>query len=656
MKKDLTDHLEMKPYCGSEEQRNKVTLAPYNDIQIPDTPSQNPSTRSESRSSCLVHSCNHLKWLVISGFGLFSDLYDLAVIDLVKNIMQLEYSRSNTDISFVTSMALAGTLVGTIFFGCLADYFGRKIICIITAFLMIVGAIGSAFSYPVGDLNIYYILGLWRFVLGVGIGGEYPLSALLAKETVGSSQSGSSLNRACSMMVLGTITAPLVILSCLLCGASNDFTWRFALGFGAFPTGIAFWLRWRMCETAQFTKSRQNQKGKEALLCVKHNHLKASCLLVKVYWRPLSTVAVSWFLYETVSYGLGLFNGTITADMGLGSSIQSQTFNVLYVNLLALPGTLIGLLFMDSWGRKVMQLIGFGGISVIFLVIAISYQYLSDSRPIILLLLYGISKSFEQLALFPIFASSAEMFPTMIRGICHGSASAAGKLGAVVGSSGFPSLQALVNLPGTFYVCCILMSIACLWTIFTFPYYNSQMLTRMMDLDDYRIMGVLYPFLRLPADPFNVCCEGHFAREITDVTTASCNSQDLKIVSSASDRRSSLHRPTSAIGVFKSKMTEGHLLRLNSFNKGSFSKASPENHRRVSTLGSEFGTSTSPSSFRISSYETVHTPSLPPPHEVSAPVSEQEAHSATHEEPGIFYFEQHFSSIDDIPASRNLGS
>jgi MFS family permease len=60
-------------------------------------------------------------------------------------------------------------------FGFLADIFGRKWMFLTTTALMIVGSIGSACTFQNDTFSIYQQMAVWRFFLGVGCGGEYPL-------------------------------------------------------------------------------------------------------------------------------------------------------------------------------------------------------------------------------------------------------------------------------------------------------------------------------------------------------------------------------------------------------------------------------------------------------------------------------------------------
>jgi len=80
-------------------------------------------------------------------------------------------------------MALWGAVIGQLFFGVFADFVGRRRIFIITLVLITVGALGSAASVDTPAFSVYQQLAIWRFILGVGVGGEYPLSAAITSET-----------------------------------------------------------------------------------------------------------------------------------------------------------------------------------------------------------------------------------------------------------------------------------------------------------------------------------------------------------------------------------------------------------------------------------------------------------------------------------------
>lgn len=118
----------------------------------------------------------HRRAVLISGMGFFTDAYDLFVIGTVAAIVTAQWHLSTTETSWVTGAALLGAVVGAFVFGRIADVLGRKSVYALVAAIMIVGALASAFSPSFACLITA------RFVLGLGIGGDYPVSAVLMSE------------------------------------------------------------------------------------------------------------------------------------------------------------------------------------------------------------------------------------------------------------------------------------------------------------------------------------------------------------------------------------------------------------------------------------------------------------------------------------------
>ena len=147
-----------------------------------------PASSSSSSSPSQLSS-----WfrILIIGIGFLIDSYDIFIINLSKNILQNLYPATIQEISLISSASFIGAIIGQLFFGSIADQIGRRIIFICTLSLVIIGSIGSATatayysssasSYTLG--NIYIQLAFWRFLLGLGVGGEYPLSATVSAES-----------------------------------------------------------------------------------------------------------------------------------------------------------------------------------------------------------------------------------------------------------------------------------------------------------------------------------------------------------------------------------------------------------------------------------------------------------------------------------------
>ncbi len=75
--------------------------------------------------------------------------------------------------------------------GSLADIVGRQKIFVATAVLISLGSLGSACALDTPQLTIYGQLCCWRFFLGAGVGGEYPLAATVTSESSSAGSRGS---------------------------------------------------------------------------------------------------------------------------------------------------------------------------------------------------------------------------------------------------------------------------------------------------------------------------------------------------------------------------------------------------------------------------------------------------------------------------------
>ena len=146
----------------------------------------------------------HRRTVIISGVGFFTDAYDLFVIGTVAALVAAQWHLSTLQTSWVTGAAILGAFVGAFIFGRIADVLGRKKVYVTVAVIMIVGAVASAFAPG------FIFLVIARFVLGLGIGGDYPVSAVLMSEYSNRQDRGRLVGLVFSMQALGLIVGPLV--------------------------------------------------------------------------------------------------------------------------------------------------------------------------------------------------------------------------------------------------------------------------------------------------------------------------------------------------------------------------------------------------------------------------------------------------------------
>jgi len=173
--------------------------------------------------------------VVISGMGFFTDAYDLFIIGVVLKLLKTEWHISPFEMAIVGATALVSAAIGSAVFGRIADVFGRKYIYGFEVLVLGAGAIASAFS-P----SIWWLVA-FRFILGLGIGGDYPVSATIASEFAGKKTRGLMISSVFAMQGIGLIVGPLLAIALLAVKVPQDLVWRILLGAGAIPPLAVFW-------------------------------------------------------------------------------------------------------------------------------------------------------------------------------------------------------------------------------------------------------------------------------------------------------------------------------------------------------------------------------------------------------------------------------
>ena len=188
----------------------------------------------------------HLRAVLASGMGFFTDAYDLFVIGIASALITKDWHLSPGKLALLNSTMLFAAFIGAFVFGRFADVIGRKRVYWIVAAIMIVGALGSALSLS------FWVLIAFRFVLGFGVGGDYPVSAVMVSEYANRKDRGKLVGMVFGTQALGLIVGPLIALALLGSGASDDVTWRILLALGAVPAAAVIYLRCRMPESPRY--------------------------------------------------------------------------------------------------------------------------------------------------------------------------------------------------------------------------------------------------------------------------------------------------------------------------------------------------------------------------------------------------------------------
>ena len=439
----------------------------------------------------------HFKAIVIAGMGFFTDAYDLFCISLVTKLLGRIYYFENDPkrpgslppnvAAAVNGVAFCGTLSGQIFFGWLGDKMGRKKVYGITLVLMVICSIASGLSFGSSANGTIATLCFFRFWLGFGIGGDYPLSATIMSEYANKKTRGAFIAAVFAMQGFGILAGGIVALIFAAGFKSKydapiylvdprgstvpqaDYIWRLVLMVGAVPAALTYYWRMKMPETARYTALvAQNAKlaaadmSKVLKVDLADEQEKVERITTKDsnkfglfssefarrHGLHLLGTASTWFLLDIAFYSQNLFQKDIFSAVGwippanTMNAIQEVYKIARAQTIIAMCGTVPGYWFtvalIDVIGRFTIQLMGFFFMTVFMLALAFPYNHWASSNHTGFVIMYGLTFFFANFGPnSTTFIVPAEIFPARLRSTCHGISAAAGKAGAMIGAFGF---------------------------------------------------------------------------------------------------------------------------------------------------------------------------------------------------------------------------
>ena len=405
----------------------------------------------------------HVKAIIVSGAGFFTDAYDLTVIGTALLLIKPEGGLNTGQVALVGSSALIASAIGAIIWGRMSDVVGRKRMYGLAALLMTLAAIASGLS-P----NFMWLL-VFRFILGLAIGGDYPVSGVMMTEFANVANRGRMVALMFFSYVLGSVAGPAVALLLLATGLDHSLTWRLLLALGAVPSALVLYARTKTPESPRFLVEIDEKRAAADLTAFTGTATTATgtaharptmwqCLTAPGVWRAVLMTAGVWFLFDIAYYG-----NTISAPLLVKNVVpHASTMATVGVNLVlyaafTVPAFAVTIWTIDKIGHIRLQVIGLIGMAAGLGAIALIPAVRNSVG--LFVAAYGVSSFFVWFG--PGVATmllSAELFTTSIRATAHGFAAGIAKLGAFVGAMTFPPMLAAWGLQGTELVaaaCCL---------------------------------------------------------------------------------------------------------------------------------------------------------------------------------------------------------
>jgi PHS family inorganic phosphate transporter-like MFS transporter len=120
--------------------------------------------------------------------GFFTDSYDIFAINLAIQMLGISFWQSDGSIvptnvqTAVKAATSGGAVIGQLGFGWLADVIGRRKMYGVELATIISATLAQSLTSPSPAMSMTGLLIFWRVVMGIGIGGDYPLSAIITSE------------------------------------------------------------------------------------------------------------------------------------------------------------------------------------------------------------------------------------------------------------------------------------------------------------------------------------------------------------------------------------------------------------------------------------------------------------------------------------------
>ncbi len=428
--------------------------------------SQNTETNGnifESSDSTKLNR-GHLKVWFTAGMGFFTDAYDLFIIGIVLLILEgqgtsFSISAGNPYVGagLIGSSAIIAAVFGQLIFGRLSDILGRKAIYGIEAALLASGALLSAFSFNFATLFAF------RFILGLGIGGDYPMSATIMSEYSNTKDRGKMMALVFANQGIGSVIAVFIgLLSVTIFPV--EIAWRFMLAFGAIPALLVIYLRRKLPETPRYSALvNGNKKETEKAMNVVASGAevenmgvaKKSTLsdFLRNYASMLVVTAGSWFLLDMAFYGTGIYSGEFTSSILPSTTLFDKILVAGLPFFVGFFGYFTAVALMDRVGRKTLQTFGFFMMFILYLIVAAVLEtkgakvtgYIIPSS--LALILYSLTFFFIDMGPnTTTFIVPAELYPVNYRSTGHGISAATGKIGAAVTTFTFAALSTSIGI------------------------------------------------------------------------------------------------------------------------------------------------------------------------------------------------------------------
>ncbi|KAG6827238.1 hypothetical protein H0H92_012694 [Tricholoma furcatifolium] len=332
---------------------------------------------------------------------------------------------------------------------------------------------------PTGTLspdNCLIYLSMFRILLGVGVGGDYPMSASITSDRANLRKRGTMLAYIFSNQGWGSLVGSVATLIVLACyrhvmdveGETSkvDGVWRIVIGISLIPGFATLYQRLTLPESSRFLASEKLKNATsaaeegDAIAELKRAQRAEDAKMGNVTPEEAKDVEDDVSLevekkahFKGDFYGINLNQNVVLAEIGFAGKtgtpweriFKISVGNVIITALGFVPGYWVTVFTIERFGRKFIQIQGFLLAALFLAILAGRFTELSTASFIVCFAFLQFFFNFG--ANTTAYCYPAELFPTRYRATAHGISAAAGKCGAIISALAFNVLSESVGTP-----------------------------------------------------------------------------------------------------------------------------------------------------------------------------------------------------------------
>lgn len=385
--------------------------------------------------------------------GVFVDAYDFASLGIGVPSLSAEFNLQPSQLGLITAIMGVGAIIGGVAGGYLTDRVGRLRMFVLDLICLVLATLGAALS-P----NIYALL-FFRFLMGLGVGLDYPVAFSFLAEFVNVKRRAGSIALWVVLWQVAVAVSVLVALTIHYLGFV-DHLWRFAVGFGAIPALIILALRGKyMWESPLWTANHVGLNEAATLLEKTygvHVRVEGSQLPVKKESVPYSTIFSPPYRSRTLLvsiisitqsleyFAVGFYLPSIAGEI-FGRDFVYAAIGTLVSTVAGVIGGLSAAAFVDRVGVRKLLIAGYSIVAVSLVLFWWTAERVSPFVSILLIYTFILGQT---LGPGSVSASIAALsYPTLLRGTGTGWAQGMVRVGTIFGLFFFPPLLAQIGLP-----------------------------------------------------------------------------------------------------------------------------------------------------------------------------------------------------------------